>query len=93
MANPPLYDPNDNLIAKYFSSDFDRFEKSHELDSTVKSSRCKARESLGVRCAYQHVAMTKDEAQRRSLDLASAGRWTFYEAVNFLLDNQGLIMT
>jgi hypothetical protein len=25
--------------------------------------------------------MTKDEAQRRSLDPDSAGRWTFYEAV------------
>jgi hypothetical protein len=27
--------------------------------------------------------MAKDEAQRRSSDPDSAGRWTFYEAVNF----------
>ncbi len=43
------------------------------MDGPVKSSRCKARESLGMRRNYQYVAMTKDEAQRR--------RWTFYEAV------------
>jgi hypothetical protein len=48
--------------------------KSQESGGTVKSSRCKARESLGMRRTYQYVAMTKDEAQRC--------RWTFYEAVN-----------
>ena len=47
--------------------------KSQKSDGTVKGSRCKARESLGMRRTYQYVAMTKDEAQRR--------RWTFYEAV------------
>jgi hypothetical protein len=47
--------------------------KSQKSDGTVKSSRCKAHESLGMRRTYQYVAMTKDEAQRR--------RWTFYEAV------------
>jgi hypothetical protein len=47
--------------------------KSHKSDGTVKSSRCKARESLGMRRTYQYAAVTKDEAQRR--------RWTFYEAV------------
>jgi hypothetical protein len=52
----------------------DELVKSQESDGTVKSSRCKARESLGMSRAYQHVAMTKDEAQRC--------RWTFYEAVN-----------
>jgi hypothetical protein len=47
--------------------------RSQKSDGTVKSSRCKARESLGMRRTYQYVAMTKDEAQRR--------RWPFYEAV------------
>ncbi len=51
----------------------DDLAKSQKSDGTVKSSRCKARESLGMRRTYQYVAMTKDEAQRR--------RWTFYEAV------------
>ena len=51
----------------------DDLVKSQKSDGTVKSSRCKARESLGMRRTYQYVAMTKDEAQRR--------RWTFYEAV------------
>jgi hypothetical protein len=48
--------------------------KSHNSDGTVKSSRCKAHESLGMRRTYQYAAVTKGEAQRR--------RWTFYEAVN-----------
>ena len=52
----------------------DGLVKSHKSDGTVKSSRCKARESLGMRRTYQYAAVTKDEAQRR--------RWTFYEAVN-----------
>jgi hypothetical protein len=39
--------------------------KSHKSDGTVKSSRCKARESLGMRRTYQYAAVTKDEAQRR----------------------------
>ncbi len=51
----------------------DDLSKSQKSDGTVKSSRCKARESLGMRRTYQYVAMTKDEAQRR--------RRTFYEAV------------
>jgi hypothetical protein len=53
---------------------FEGFIKSHKSDGTVKSSRRKARESLGMRHTYQYAAVTKDEAQRR--------RWTFYEAVN-----------
>ena len=52
----------------------DSLVRSHKSDGTVKSSRCKARESLGMRRTYQYAAVTKDEAQRR--------RWTFYEAVN-----------
>ena len=61
--------------SKYFfgHSKADGLVKSHRSDGTVKSSRCKARESLGMRRTYQYAAMTKDEAQRR--------RWTFYEAV------------
>jgi hypothetical protein len=47
--------------------------KSRQSDGTVKSSRCKARESLGMRRTVKYVGMTKDEAQR--------SRWTFYEAV------------
>jgi hypothetical protein len=39
--------------------------KSQKSEGTVKSSRCKARESLGMRRTYQYVAMTKDEAQSR----------------------------
>ena len=61
----------------YPLSNINDIVKSHEMDGTVKSTRCKARESLGMRRAYQHVAMTEDEAQRR--------RWTFYEAVNISL--------
>ena len=51
----------------------DELVKSHKLDGTVKSARCKARESLGMRRTYKYVGMTKDEAQR--------SRWTFYEAI------------
>jgi len=51
----------------------DEFVRSHQTDGTVKSFRYKARESLGMRCAYMYAAVTKDDAQRR--------RWTFYEAV------------
>ncbi len=36
--------------------------KSQKSDGTVKGSRCKAREALGMRRTYQYVAMTKDEA-------------------------------
>jgi hypothetical protein len=65
---------------------FDGLVKSHKSDGTVKSSRCKARESLGMRHIYQYAAVTKDEAQRRPSVLLRAvsmsnGRWTFYEAV------------
>jgi len=51
----------------------DSLVKIRTLDGTVKSSGCKARESLGMRHTYQYAAVTKDEAQRR--------RWTFYEVV------------
>jgi hypothetical protein len=54
----------------------DELAKSHKLDGTVKSARCKARESLGMRRTYKYVGMTKDEAQR--------SRWTFYEAVKIV---------
>ena len=54
---------------------FNGLVKSHKSDATVKSFRCKARKSLGMRRTYQYAAVTKDEAQRR--------RWTFYEAVKF----------
>ena len=52
----------------------DELVKSQHLDGTVKSSRCKARESLGMRRTYRYAAMTKDEAQH--------SRWTFYKADN-----------
>jgi hypothetical protein len=61
-------------VCEVFS--FDELVKSHKLDGTVKSSRCKACESLGMRRTNKYVGMTKDEAQR--------SRWTFYEAVKFL---------
>ncbi len=51
----------------------DELVKSHRLDDTVESSRCKAREFLGMRRTCEYVGMTKDEAQR--------SRWTFYEVV------------
>ena len=44
---------------------YDDLVKSQKSDGTVKTSRCKARESLGMRRTYQYVAMTKDEAQSR----------------------------
>jgi hypothetical protein len=53
----------------------DDLVKSHKGDGTVKSCRCKARESLGMRRTYRYAAMTKDEAQH--------SRWTFYEAGNY----------
>ena len=53
----------------------DELVKSHKLDGTVKGSRCKARESLGVRRTYKYVGMTKDEAQH--------SRWAFHEAVKY----------
>ena len=62
------------------SSHLNELVKSHKLDGTVKSARCKARESLGMRRTYKYVRMTKDEAQR--------SRWTFYEAVNLGLARQ-----
>jgi hypothetical protein len=70
MTGRALKDP-----AKKNNNQFkvDEFVKSHKLDGTIKSSRCKARESLGMRRTYRYVGMTKDEAQR--------SRWTFYEAV------------
>ena len=51
----------------------DELVKIHKSDGTVKSARCKARESLGVRQTYKYVGMTKDKAQHN--------RWTFYDAV------------
>ena len=51
----------------------DEVVKSQKSDGTVKSSRCKARKSRGVKRTYSYAAMTRDAAQRR--------RWTFYEAV------------
>ena len=53
----------------------DELVESRNLDDTVKSSRCKARESLGMRRTYVYVGMTEDEAQR--------SRWTFCEVVFF----------
>ncbi len=46
--------------------------KSHKSDATGKSSRCKARESLGMRRTYQYAAVTKDEAQRSPSALLKA---------------------
>ena len=54
---------------------FDKLVKSRQSDGTVKSARCKAYESLGMKRTYKYVGMTKDKAQR--------SRWTFYEAVKF----------
>ncbi|MFA4911341.1 MAG: hypothetical protein WC649_09915 [Desulfobacteria bacterium] len=51
----------------------DEVVKSQKSDGTVKSSRCKARKSEGMRRTYLYAAMTEDAAERR--------RWTFYEAV------------
>lgn len=56
----------------------DELAKSHKFDGSVKSTRCKGLESLGMKCAYKHTGMTNDEAQRR--------RGTFYKAVKVLLD-------
>jgi hypothetical protein len=53
-------------------------QKVINIDGTVKSFRCKARESLGMRRTYRYAAMTEDEAQSRPW----RDRWTFYKAVN-----------
>jgi len=37
--------------------------------------------------------MTKDEAQHRSLDPVSAGRWTFYEAVKIIRHGKKIRIT
>jgi len=65
-------------VPKNFGPMRDGLVKSHKSDGTVKSSRRKARESLGMRRTYQYAAVTKDEAQRR--------RWIFYEAVSNVAD-------
>jgi hypothetical protein len=46
--------------------------KSQKSDGKAKSSRCKARESFGMRRTYQYGAVTKDEAQRRPSALLRA---------------------
>jgi len=53
--------------------EIDETVKSRKSDGTVKSFRCKARKSDGMRRTDLYAAMTEDAAQRR--------RWTFYEAV------------
>jgi hypothetical protein len=55
----------------------DELVKSHQLDGTVKSARCKARETLEMKRTYKSVGMTKAEAQRPD----GLNRETFYEAV------------
>ena len=64
----------------------DEAVKSRKSDGTVKSFRCKARKSDGMRRTYLYAAMTEDAApvcahrtsrQRR--------RWTFYEAVKLYM--------
>ena len=51
--------------------------KSRKSDGTVKSFRCKARKSEGMRRTYLYAAMTEDAPQRR--------RWAFYEAVKLYM--------
>ena len=51
----------------------DEVVKSQKSDGIVKSSRCKARKSEGMKLTYLYAAMTEDAAERR--------RWIFYEAV------------
>ena len=51
----------------------DEVVKSQKSDGIVKSSRCKARKSEGMKRTHLYAAMTEDAAERR--------RWTFYEAV------------
>ncbi|UCF86209.1 MAG: hypothetical protein JSV50_11435, partial [Desulfobacteraceae bacterium] len=64
----------------------DELVKSYQKDGTEKSSRCNARESLGMIRTWKNVVMTKDEAQRSPSAMLravspSSGRWTFFEAV------------
>jgi len=61
------------IFWREFLPKIDEVVKSRKLDGTVKSFRCKARKSDGMRRTYLYAAMTEDAAQRR--------RWTFYEAV------------
>ena len=58
----------------FYTPKNDEVVKSQKSDGTVKSSRCKARKSEGMKRTYLYAAMTEDAAERR--------RWTFYEAVN-----------
>jgi len=53
----------------------DEAVKIRKSDGTVKSFRCKARKSDGMRCTYLYAAMNEDAAQRR--------RCAFNEAVFF----------
>jgi len=48
-------------------------QKVIKLDGTVKSSKIKARESLGMKRTLKYASTTEDETQRRD--------WTFCEAV------------
>ena len=61
---------------------FDEVVKSQKSDGTVKSSRCKARKSEGMRRTYLCAAMTEDAAP---VCVQGTGReprrWIFYEAV------------
>jgi hypothetical protein len=41
---------------------FDDLVKSQHWDGTVKSTQCKACESLGMRRTYKYASMMKDEA-------------------------------
>jgi 3-methyladenine DNA glycosylase Mpg len=50
----------------------DGLVNSRESYGTVKSSRCKAHESFGMRRSYQYIAVTKGEAERRPSALLRA---------------------
>jgi len=52
LIDPSLYQVMERMAK------FNGLVKSHKSDGTVKSSRCKARESLGMRRTYRYAAVT-----------------------------------
>jgi hypothetical protein len=58
----PLHPEGDQNPPPNLGIKTDELVKSQEWDGKVKSAKCKACESRGVRRTYPYAAMTKDEA-------------------------------
>ena len=77
----------------FYTPKNDEVVKSQKSDGTVKSSRCKARKSEGMRRTYLYAAMTEDAAP---VCVQGTGRerrrWTFYEAVKNIFNFSVLLI-